>query len=285
MSAPASPLTALLFTPGSRLDRLPKAVASGADGVIVDLEDSVALPDKDRVRREVIDYFRAHGRIPADRPLGSAIRCNNLRDPAGRADLDALNASGLRPDLVMLAKVESAAEVQLAARKLPEAVRLVCLIETVQGIRFVNEIAAASPRLAALAFGGLDLSAETGGEPVWDALLWPRTAVVHACSAAGILALDRPCIDFANAGGLEEECRRTRPLGFTGKLAIHPNQVAVIQRAYRPAPEQIERARRIVAAYTAARGAVANLDGQMIDVPIYKSAQRVLQRAGERTAP
>ncbi|MSU46376.1 MAG: hypothetical protein EXS42_04450 [Lacunisphaera sp.] len=99
----------------------------------------------------------------------------------------------------------------------------ICLIETVLGVRFVNEIAAASPRLAALAFGGLDLSAETGGEPTWDALLSPRTAVVHACSAAGLLAIDQPCIDFANTAGLEQECVQTRPLGFAGKLAIHPS--------------------------------------------------------------
>ena len=281
MSAPASPLTALLFTPGSRLERLPKAVASGADGVIVDLEDSIAVADKNRVRTEVVAYFKQHGGVPAGRLFVSAIRINNLRGPAGRGDLDALNAAGVRPDIVMLSKVESAAEVQLAARKLPESVHFICLIETVLGVRFVNEIAAASPRIAALAFGGLDLSAETGGEPTWDALLPPRTAVVHACSAAGILALDQPCIDFANAAGLEQECVQTRPLGFTGKLAIHPSQVAIIQRAYQPTAGQVARARKIVAAYDAAGGNVANVDGQMIDVPIYRSAQRVLQRAGQ----
>jgi (S)-citramalyl-CoA lyase len=279
MSPVASPLAALLFTPGSRLDRLPKAAACGADGVIVDLEDAIGTADKDRVRMEVVAYFKQHGRVPADRPFTSAIRINNLRSPHGRADLDALNAAQLRPDAVMLAKVESAAEVLLAARQLPESVRLICLIETVLGVRFVNEIAVASPRVAALAFGGLDLSAETGGEPVWDALLWPRTAVVHACAAAGLHPLDQPYIDFADSTGLEEECVRTRPLGYVGKLAIHPDQVAIIRRAYLPTPEQMARARKIVAAYEAARGNVANVDGQMIDVPIYRSAQRVLQRA------
>jgi citrate lyase beta subunit len=281
MATPRPKFTALLFTPGSRLDRLPKAVASGADGVIVDLEDSVAAPEKDRVRAEVVAYFKTNGGVPADRPLLSAIRLNNLRSPAGRGDLDALNSAAIRPDVVMLSKVESAAEVQLAARQLPESVRFICLIETVLGVRFVNEIAAASPRLAALAFGGLDLSAETGGEPTWDALLSPRTAVVHACAAAGIHALDQPYIDFANAAGLEQECVQTRPLGFVGKLAIHPAQVGIIQRAYQPTAEQVARARKIVAAYDTAGGNVANVDGQMIDVPIYRSAQRVLQRADQ----
>ena len=280
MASPLPKLTALLFTPGSRLDRLPNALASGADGVIVDLEDSVALADKDRVRAAVVAYFQQPGPVAGGRPFVRAIRLNSLRSPAGRSDLDVLNAAAIRPDVVMLSKVESAAEVQLAARKLPEAIRFICLIETVLGVRFVNEIATASPRLAALAFGGLDLSAETGGEPAWEPLLWPRTAVVHACAAAGLLALDQPYIDFADAAGLEAECVRTRPLGFTGKLAIHPGQVAVIQRAYQPTAAQVARARKIVAAYDAAGGNVANVDGQMIDVPVYRSAVRVLERAG-----
>lgn len=281
MPSVAPRLAALLFTPGSRLDRLPKAVASGADGVIVDLEDAIGAADKDRVRSEVVAYFKQQGRVAADRPFTSAIRLNNLRSPHGLADLDALNAAAVRPDVVMLAKVESAAEVQLAARKLPESVRLICLVETVQGVRRCASIAEASPRVAALAFGGLDLSAETGGEPNWDALLWPRTQMVHACAAAGLLALDQPYIDFANAAGLEEECIRTRSLGFTGKLAIHPAQIDIIRRGYAPTAEQVARARKIVAAYDAVNGNVANVDGQMIDVPIYRSAQRVLLRAGQ----
>jgi citrate lyase beta subunit len=281
MSPPATPLTALLFTPGARLDRLPKAVASGADGVIVDLEDAVAVAEKDRVRSEVVAYFKAHGRVPADRPFHSVIRLNHLRGAIGRSDLDALNAAAVRPDLVMLAKVESAAEVQLAARQLPESVRFICLIETVQGVRRCASIAEASPRVVALAFGGLDLSAETGGEPTWDALLWPRTVVVHACAAVGLIALDQPFIDFTDAAGLADECRRTRALGFAGKLAIHPNQIEVIRRSYQPTPEQVAQARQIVAAYDAAGGNVAAVDGQMIDVPHYRSAQRILVRVGQ----
>ncbi|MBI2497093.1 MAG: CoA ester lyase, partial [Opitutae bacterium] len=232
----------------------------------------------DRVRAEVAASFKRHGRVPADRPFTGAIRINNLRSAHGLADLDVLNAAGVRPDAVMLAKVESAAEVQLAARKLPESVQLVCLVETVLGVRFVHEIATASSRVAALAFGGLDLSAETGGEPTWDALLWPRTAVVHACAAAGCLALDQPCIDFTDTAGLERECRQTRSLGFAGKLAIHPDQIAIIRRAYQPTAEQVVCARKIVAAYETAKGNVASVDGQMIDTPVYRSAQRVLAR-------
>jgi citrate lyase beta subunit len=273
--------TALLFTPGHRPDRFAKAAASGADGIIVDLEDAVAAADKDRVRGEVVAWLQKHGRVGAA-PFLTGLRLNSLRSPPGRADLEAVRAAGLKPDFVVLPKVESAAEVQLAAAKLPGSVRLICLTETVRGVRFADEIAAASPRVAALAFGGLDLSAETGGEPVWDALLWPRTQVIHACAAAGVVALDQPYIDYADPAGLEQECVRARALGYTGKLAIHPQQCATITAAFQPTPAQVERARRIVAAYDEAKGNAAQVDGQMIDVPIYRSAQRVLQRAGAR---
>ncbi len=278
----AAPLrfTALLFTPGSRPERFDKAAASGADGIIIDLEDSVAAPEKDRVRQEVVAWLKKTLRVGPP-PFATGIRINCLRTGHGTADLDALNAAALRPDFVMLSKVESAMEVQQAAAKLPDSVRFICLIETVLGVRFVTDIAGASPRVAALAFGGLDLSAETGGEPVWDALLAPRTAVVHACAAAGITALDQPFIDFSDDSALTEECARTRALGYTGKLAIHPRQCATIKNTYRPTDAQVARARKIAAAYDAAKGNVAVVDGQMIDVPIYRAAQRVLDRAGE----
>lgn len=272
-------LTSLLFTPGSRIDRFGRAPECGADGIIVDLEDSIGLADKDRVRAEVVAHFQEQKRVGVP-PFVTAIRTNGLRTPQGRADLEAMQAAGLRPDVVVLPKVESAMEVQLAATRLPESVKFVCLIETVLGVRFVSDIAGSSSRVIALAFGGLDLSAETGGEPGWEALLWPRTVVVHACAAAGIQPLDQPYIDFRDEAGLREECRRTAALGYTGKLAIHPHQCGAIREAYRPAATAVERARRIVAAYESAGGNVANVDGQMIDVPIYRAAVRVLERAG-----
>lgn len=271
-------LTSLLFTPGTRPDRFVKAASSAADGIIIDWEDAVPASEKDRVRRETIAWLKQNGRVGAP-PFATAIRVNDLRSAHGRADLDALNAAALRVDVVVLPKVESAAEVQTAARKLFGEPRLVCLIETVLGVRFATEIAAASPQVAALGFGGFDLSAETGGEPTWDALLWPRTQVVHAATAAGVAAIDQPFIALDAEGGLTSECTRVRELGFGGKLAIHPQQCAVIKAAFQPASDQVARAQRIVSAFEASQGHVAAIDGRMIDVPMYRSAQRLLARA------
>ena len=283
MALPPAKLTALLFTPGSRPERFPKAATCGADGVIVDWEDAVPVGEKDRVRADCLAWLKREGRIGA-LPFVTAVRVNDLRSPHGRADLDALNAAALRLDAVVLPKVESAAEVQLAARQLFGTPRLICLIETVLGVRFAAEIAAASPQVAALAFGGFDLSAETGGEPTWDALLWPRTQVVHAAVAAGVVAIDQPFLDFADDHALGEECARVRALGFSGKLAIHPRQCVPIKASFLPGAAELERARKIVAAVDAARGNVAVVDGRMIDVPMYRSAQRVLARAEESPA-
>lgn len=272
-------LTSLLFTPGTRPERFAKVPASGADGIIIDWEDAVPAPDKDRVRADTIAWLKQQGRVGTP-PFVTAIRVNDLRSPHGRADLDALNAAALRVDLIVLPKVESAAEVHAAARKLFGEPRLICLIETVLGVRFAAEIARASPQVAALGFGGFDLSAETGGEPTWDALLWPRTQVVHAATAAGVLAIDQPFIELGDETGLTSECARVRSLGFGAKLAIHPQQCGPIKAAFQPTAEQVERARRLVAAFEAARGHVATVEGQMIDVPMYRSAQRVLAREG-----
>lgn len=280
MASTPAKFTALLFTPGTRADRFAKAAASGADGVIIDWEDAVPAADKDRVRAENIAWLGENRRV-GEPPFVTAVRVNDLRSAHGRADLDALNAAAVRLDTVVLPKVESAAEVHLAARKLFGQPRLICLIETVLGVRFAAEIAAASPQVAAVAFGGFDLSAETGGEPTWEALLWPRTQVVHAATAAGVLALDQPFLALDDEAALSAECARVRDLGFAGKLAIHPRQCATIRATFRPAEPQIARARRIVAAVDEAKGNVAVVDGQMIDVPMYRSAQRVLQRIGE----
>jgi citrate lyase beta subunit len=277
MSAVLPRYTALLFTPGHRVDRFPKAAACGADGLIIDWEDAVAPADKAAVRRDVLAWLAA--RPPAvTASFLTGVRINDLRSPVGRADLEALRQAEFALDFVMLPKVESAAEVQLAAENLPTATRLLALVETVRGVRAAHEIAGASPRLGALGFGGLDLSAETGGEPSWDALLWPRTQLVHACAAAGLVAIDQPFVDFRDAAGLQAECGRVRGLGFTGKLAIHPDQCGPIIAGFEPSPEQVALARRIVAAGDGAGGGVAAVEGKMVDAPLYRSAQRVLQR-------
>ncbi len=278
MVTPPPRLTALLLTPGDRADRFAKAVASGADGIIIDLDAAVPAKEKARARGELITWLRKPG-APDSQEFVKGIRLNSLRVPEGRADLEALYSSNPSIDFVILPKVESAAEVQLATRKLPPRVHILCMIESVVGVRFVGEIATASPRVAGLVFSGVNLSADTGGEPTWDALLYPRTKLVHACTAAGIPALDQPYPDFRDLEGLEKECPKIRALGFSGKIAIHPGQCPIIRTAFLPTAEQVDRARRIVTEYDALDGKNVVVDGRPIDAVRYRVAQHTLRHA------
>ena len=160
------------------------------------------------------------------------------------------------------------------------ALPLIIQLETARGIDAAREIGVASPNVAALFFGAIDLAADIGCAVEWDALLMARSRVVLAAALAGVPAIDSPYMDVPALDALREESRRSRRLGFVGKAAIHPTQVAVIQAAYTPAPEEVAWARRIVAAYEANDGGVLLVDGQLIERPVVLAAQRTLTRAG-----
>jgi (S)-citramalyl-CoA lyase len=273
--------TCLLFTPANRLERLEKAATSGADGVIVDLEDAVALDGKDAARAATVAYFQAKGRVAAA-PFVSAIRVNHLHTEAGLRDLLALRESRIAPDAIVLPKVESAEEIRVFEKHLdgPQAgIRLIPLIETATGLERAFEIARAGARVGALALGGADLAAELGAALAWEPLLFARSRLVQAAAAAGIGALDVPYLDVRDDGGLRAECERAKALGFTGKLAIHPKHAPIVVAALRPDAASTERARRVVEVFEASAGNACEIDGKMIDLPVYRAAKRVLALA------
>jgi len=275
-------VTCLLFTPGNRLERLEKAAASGADGVIVDLEDAVARDRKEAARAATVAYFRTKGRVGAA-PFVSAIRVNHVHTEAGLRDLLALRESRITPDAIVLPKVESVEEIRLFERHLdgPQAeVRFVPLIETATGLERAFEIARAGARVGALALGGADLAAELGAELAWEPLLFARARLVQAAAAAGIGVLDVPYLDVRDDSGLRAECERVKALGFTGKLAIHPRHAPIVVAALRPDAASAERARRVVEIFEASAGDACEIDGKMIDLPVYRAAKRVLALVG-----
>jgi len=264
----------ILFVPGDRPDRFEKALASGADAVVLDLEDAVA-PERKAAAREAVVARLAQ---PAPVPLG--LRMNPLPTPEGIADLAAL--AGAAPSFLMLPKVEAAEEVSVVRRVLargPRAVPLVALIESAAGLARAGAIAA-EEGCVALGFGGVDLAADLGCEPSWEPLLAHRAALVAGAARAGRALFDVPFLELADEAGLEAECRRVRALGFTGKLAIHPRQLAGIHAAFTPSAAAVERAQRVIAAMEAAAGGVCVVDGRMVDAPVQRAALRVLARAG-----
>lgn len=288
MSQVFRPRRCILFFPATRPDRYEKAVATGADAVCVDLEDAVDPNAKDEGRAAALELVERIAAAPsgasaAGRRPELILRINDPADPEGRADLNALRRAAAWPDAVMIPKTRSPDDVRrvddaLTAPGRP-AVPLLALIETAPGLSAAEAIATASPRLHALVLGGVDLSAELGCTLDWEPLLYARSRVVHAAALAGIDTIDMPFLDVADPEGLSRESRAAARLGFRGKVAIHPTQVAVIQEAFSPRAEEIERARRIVAAYEAQHGGVLLVDGKLVDRPVVLAALRVLASA------
>jgi (S)-citramalyl-CoA lyase len=266
-----------LFTPASRPDRFDKAAASEADVSIIDLEDSVAPADKAEARRTAL----AHLAQRAAGSCGRALRMNGLETRFGLADLHDLLESSARPDYLVLPKTESAAHLQILDRLLAEAgntTRLVALIESAQGLAACEAIAASTPRLEALMFGAADMSADLGAATAWAPLAYARSRLVAACALAGVLAVDSPFFDVKDHEGLTQETSQAVALGFAGKAAIHPNQIVAINAALTPRPEEVARARAILAENAKGVGVV---QGQMVDEAVARKARRTLAAAGE----
>lgn len=265
----------VLFVPGDRPDRIRGAVTCGADCVVIDLEDSVAPAGKDAARAAALHAIEQI----ASPEVG--LRINALTSAAGIADLAALLIGSAWPAFVALPKVESAAEARLCAAVLGERGwrgELLCGIESAAGLERAAEIAAATPAVTALGFGGVDLAAELGAELAWEPMLAARSRVVWAAARARIRALDVPCLDLASTSLLSQECQRGRALGFDGKFAIHPKQVQTIRHAFTPSAEEVTAARGVLAA--ANGGGAVRHGNHMVDAAVVRRAQRTLDRAG-----
>ena len=259
----------LLFVPGSRPERFEKALAAGADAVCIDLEDAVAPDAKDAARASVTTCL-AKGARP-----GLGVRVNGPTTTYVDADCRAL--SGLSPAFVMIPKVEAPGQVASLRIRLGDEIPLWPIIESPEGLRQAWDIAAVIG-VGGVLFGAADYSAEVGCTLEWDALLYARGALAAAAARARIELLDVPFLDLADAEGLAISTRRAKALGFTGRACIHPSQVGAVNAAYTPSPTEADRARRIVAAFDAAGGAAAQLDGKLIELPVVLAARRTLER-------
>jgi citrate lyase beta subunit len=276
-----------LFTPGNAPQRFEKGLHSRADGVVLDLEDAVAVQDKDLARQQVFDWLVTHRHsLAGDNRAMVAVRLNPMGSAFFPADeaalLDALR-SGHGPDGVMMPKVESASEMaKMLERWGAQCERLpwvMALIETARGLEHLTAIAQAHPRVVALGFGAADLAADLGCDMSWEPMLYPRSRMVQAAALARLALFDVPYLDIRNPEGLAAETRRVQALGFTGKLAIHPDQVPVIVQALLPTAQQVQDAHAIVAAAQAHPQGVCVLNGRMIDEPVVQSARRVIARS------
>lgn len=270
------PRRSFLFVPGTGTGMFPKALAAGPDIVCVDLEDAVAPPDKAGAREATLKLF-ADGIAPTECEL--LVRINALGTRDGLADLLAILDSDAPPPGIMLPKVRRPDEIALLDEVLAgegSALRLQVIIETNEGLEACHEIARASDRIDALLFGAVDMAAELRVEPAWEPLLYARSRLVHAAAAAGIDLIDVPFLDLEDEAGLDRAACQAAALGMTGKGAIHPRQLPVIERHFTPGPEQVAEARRIVQAFEDADSGLVVLDGKLVEKPVLRSMHRIL---------
>lgn len=287
-----------LSTPASSERMIEKAAGSLADLVFLDLEDSVAPNEKVAARAKVIHALKTLDWGKKTR----AVRINDLGTEFAYQDIISIvEEAGDYLDILIIPKVKSAKDVwwvdvllSQIEKRLQRARRigLEVLIEEVEAMLNVEEIARASTRLEAIIFGHIDYSASQGIDPTlagndldtYPGDLWhyARNKVTIAARAAGIDAIDGPYLDFKNPDGYRRECTRSKVLGMVGKWAIHPNQIEIANDVFSPSPEEVDRARKLDALYTEAQaqglGAVA-FEGKMIDVAVIRSARNIVQKA------
>jgi len=279
---------ALLYMPGDDRRKIEKATTLGVDSICMDMEDGVAANKKYEARAVIAQAMK-------ELDFGNSERCIRINSiGSGLEKRDLVAALATNPDSIVVPKVETADQVKWASEHIESyelsgnvsigAIRLLIGVETAKGILNLKEIAEADKRLEAIIFGAEDYAASVGATRTKEGteVLYARSAVVTACAANDLQAIDMVYIDFRDLEGLRAEAEQGAGLGFSGKQIIHPNQVVPVQEAFTPSDEAIEYARRVVASFEASqkegKGAYA-LDGKMIDMPLLKNAQKVLDRA------
>jgi len=287
-------MRSLLFVPGDSPKKQQKGLESGADALILDLEDSVALDQKPQAR-EITRAFLESARTLPKRPL-LIVRINALSTGMSDADLDAVMPGA--PDAIMLPKSEGGPDVghlaaKIAVREaeadLPDGATRILPIatETGKGVFGLGSYARSSHRLMALTWGAEDLSADLGAETnrledgsYADPYRLARALTLLGATAAQVDAIDTVFTLFRDEAAFRAECLAARRDGFTGKMAIHPAQIAPINEIFSPSPEALAKAQQIIALFEANPGAgVIGLDGEMLDRPHLTRAQRLVARA------
>lgn len=272
------PRRSLLFVPGDQPRRVAKAAGLPLDSVIIDLEDAIGPSQKSQARR---DSAAAIQQLDfGEREI--ILRINGRNSPEFEDDLAAIGKFTTFPAVIALPKVESA-EGLTALTGFLDRNNLPCgvlpMIESARGVLAAADIAASSPRITALMFGGHDFSAGLGIAYCWESTLLARGQIVLAAAAHGIEALDTPWIDLEDESGLAAECARARQLGFAGKAAIHPKQLETINAAFSPTPEEVKRAEQLLAWAESQGAGASRFDGKMVDRATIRVARQILRRA------
>ena len=278
----------MLFVPGANAAMISNTFIYKPDSIMFDLEDSVALAEKDTARM-LVAHALQH---PLYRELETVVRVNPLASEFGLLDLNAVVRAGT--DIVRLPKTDSAQDIidmdaaitaiEQDCGRAVGSTQLLAAIESAQGILAVNDIAKASPRLMGIALGAEDYvrNMKTERSPDGIELLFARSSILHAARANGLMAFDTVYSDARNEEGFLREASLIKQLGFDGKSLINPNQIVLIHNLFAPTQKEVDHAERVIAAAEEAErngSGVVSLNGKMVDSPIIERAKLVLQRA------
>jgi citrate lyase beta subunit len=274
----------VLNTPATAVEWYAKAHRSGADICVVDLEDAIPPQDKADARCLAEGFFTC----PSATATRCGIRINPLMQPDGLRDLLTLQEYAVKPAIVVIPKVEAARDIELVDKVLnsdcPDT-EYFAIIETPSGLENSSEIARASRKLRGLIFGAADYSLAVGARLGWENLLQVRARILNSARAAGLEAVDTPVFEVSDLEYLRRESRRVRDLGFSGKIAIHPGQIPIINELFSPDTDTLQTARRILAAGQAGGLNIAVVDGAMVGSPFFEASKRLIEEFGSDAVP
>ena len=263
-----------IFTPGLNPEMFPKALASGADMVCIDLEDGIAIKDKDEARKNTINALKT---LEVKNDVELVVRVNCQRTKPGLLDLEAFISSKLKVKALMLPKVKTPDEITFIDDLLSDCnldTDLHVIMETNEALENIYDIAHSSKRIVALYFGGVDMAAELRVPNSYENLVYARSKLVHAGASVGVDVIDVPYLDLEEMNGMKKEAELVRNLGFTGKGSIHPKQINILNKFFTPSEEEITKAKKIIDQFNASDTGLVVIDGKLIEKPVLREMQR-----------
>ena len=263
-----------IFTPGLNPEMFPKALASGADMICIELEDGIAIKDKDEARKNTINALK---NLKINNDVELVVRVNCQRTKPGLLDLEAFISSKLNVKALMLPKVKTPDEITFIDDLLTDCnldTELHVIMETNEALENIYDIAHASKRIVALYFGGVEMAAELRVPNSYENLIYARSKLVHAGASVGIDVIDVPYLDLEDMDGMKKEAELVRNLGFTGKGSIHPKQINILNEVFTPSNEEIIKAKRIIDQFNASDTGLVVIDGKLIEKPVLREMKR-----------
>ena len=263
-----------IFTPGLNPEMFPKALASGADMVCIELEDGIAIKDKDEARKNTINALKT---LEVKNDVELVVRVNCQRTKPGLLDFEAFISSKLRVKALMLPKVKTPDEITFIDDLLSDCnldTDLHVIMETNEALENIYDIAHSSKRIVALYFGGVDMAAELRVPNSYENLVYARSKLVHAGASVGVDVIDVPYLDLEDMNGMKKEAELVRNLGFTGKGSIHPKQINILNEVFTPSKDEITKAKKIIDQFNASDTGLVVIDGKLIEKPVLREMQR-----------